>query len=95
MAGFAINLRTLKKAWKSSNGNLEMPYKVSYEEDGFLRQLGIRPEEGEPLANNCTKALVWHTKTYFTPIKEQDKHILSREGLLFTNIPKIFPPTGV
>lgn len=90
MAGFAINLKTLKKAW-NINDNLEMPYKVSYEEDGFLRQLGISPEEGEPLADNCTKTLVWHTKTYFTPIKEEDRGILSREGLLDSNIPKIYP----
>ena len=92
MAGFAINLETLKKAW-NINENFEMPYKVSFEEDGFLRQLSISPEEGEPLADNCTNVLVWHTKTYFTAIKEEEKGILSREGLLDTNIPKIYPLT--
>ena len=43
-----------------------MPYKASYEEDGFLRQLGVGPEEGEPLADNCSLVLVWHTQTYNT-----------------------------
>ena len=92
MAGFAINLQTIRKAW-SDIGALEMPFTVSYEEDGFLRQLGVSPEEGEPLANNCTKVLVWHTKTYFTPIKEEEKGILRKEGLFDTNIPKIYPIT--
>ena len=41
-----------------------MPYKASYEEDGFLRQVGVGPEEGEPLADNCSLVLVWHTQTY-------------------------------
>ena len=38
-------------------GSIEMPFKVSYEEDGFLRQLGVLPEEGEPLAKNCSQIL--------------------------------------
>ena len=41
-----------------------MPYKASYEEDGFLRQIGVGAEEAEPLADNCSLVLVWHTQTY-------------------------------
>ena len=41
-----------------------MPFKASYEEDGFLRQIGVGPEEAEPLADNCSLVLVWHTQTY-------------------------------
>ena len=41
-----------------------MPYKASYEEDGFLRQLGVRAEDAEALAENCSLVLVWHTQTY-------------------------------
>ena len=41
-----------------------MPYKASFEEDGFLRQIGVEPEEAEPLADNCSLVLVWHTQTY-------------------------------
>ena len=54
--------------WQAKDrvGSLEMPYKASYEEDGFLRQIGVGPEEGEPLADNCSLVLVWHTQTYNT-----------------------------
>ena len=41
-----------------------MPYKASYEEDGFLRQIGVGADEAEPLADNCSLVLVWHTQTY-------------------------------
>nr|XP_053627543.1 galactosylgalactosylxylosylprotein 3-beta-glucuronosyltransferase P-like [Cherax quadricarinatus] len=40
-----------------------MPYNVGFEEDGFLKALKIKPEDIEPLADNCTKILVWHTRT--------------------------------
>lgn len=32
-----------------------MPYNVGFEEDGFLKALKIKPEDIEPLADNCTK----------------------------------------
>ncbi|XP_069182586.1 galactosylgalactosylxylosylprotein 3-beta-glucuronosyltransferase P isoform X1 [Procambarus clarkii] len=58
MAGFAVNVQFYLKR----NAPL-MPYNVGFEEDGFLKALKIKPEDIEPLANNCTKILVWHTRT--------------------------------
>lgn len=56
MAGFAINLKFLKP-------NAVMPYVAGYEEDKFLRSLNLQLEDIEPLADNCSKVLVWHTRT--------------------------------
>lgn len=58
MAGFAINLEVL-----AQNPNATMPYKAGYEEDEFLKNIDLRLEQIEPLANNCTEVLVWHTQT--------------------------------
>ncbi|KAL7643442.1 UNVERIFIED_CONTAM: hypothetical protein RMT77_005424 [Armadillidium vulgare] len=58
MAGFAVNVRYFK-----NQSNVTMPYMAGYEEDGFLRSLGIQFSELEAKANLCTKILVWHTKT--------------------------------
>lgn len=40
-----------------------MPYIAGHEEDRFLVSLGLKLDEIEPLAANCSKVLVWHTKT--------------------------------
>lgn len=56
MAGFAVNLRFLKP-------DAVMPYIAGYEEDKFLRSLDLQLEDIEPLADNCSKVLVWHTRT--------------------------------
>lgn len=56
MAGFAINIKYL-------NPLATMPYQKGYLEDKFLVALGITMEDIEPLADNCTKVLVWHTKS--------------------------------
>ncbi|KAG7169038.1 galactosylgalactosylxylosylprotein 3-beta-glucuronosyltransferase P-like isoform X2 [Homarus americanus] len=58
MAGFAVNVQYLLERPLAS-----MPYKVGYEEDGFMKSLGIKASEIEPLAFNCTKIWVWHTQT--------------------------------
>ncbi|CAL4147697.1 unnamed protein product, partial [Meganyctiphanes norvegica] len=50
MAGFAVNVQYLLERPKAT-----MPYKVGYEEDGFMISLGIKPKDIEPLALNCTK----------------------------------------
>lgn len=57
MAGFAVNVEIL-------TDNISMPYQAGYEEDKFLVNLGLNIEDIEPLADNCTKVLVWHTRTY-------------------------------
>lgn len=56
MAGFAVNLKFLKP-------DAVMPYIAGYEEDKFLRSLDLQLEDIEPLADNCSKVLVWHTRT--------------------------------
>ncbi|XP_071521329.1 galactosylgalactosylxylosylprotein 3-beta-glucuronosyltransferase 2-like isoform X2 [Panulirus ornatus] len=61
MAGFAVNVQF----YLQRNAPL-MPYNVGFEEDGFLKALKIKPEDIEPLADNCTKILVWHTRTVKT-----------------------------
>lgn len=58
MAGFAVNLQVFLQNKKAT-----MPYKVGYEEDYFLKSLGVRIWQLEPKANNCTEVFVWHTKT--------------------------------
>ncbi|XP_028166807.1 galactosylgalactosylxylosylprotein 3-beta-glucuronosyltransferase S [Ostrinia furnacalis] len=56
MAGFAVNMEFLKPS-------ASMPYILGHEEDGFLVSLGLKMEDIEPLADNCSKVLVWHTRT--------------------------------
>ncbi|XP_045509672.1 galactosylgalactosylxylosylprotein 3-beta-glucuronosyltransferase S-like isoform X1 [Colias croceus] len=56
MAGFAVNIEYLKP---SAN----MPYIAGHEEDRFLVSIGLKMEDIEPLAANCSRVLVWHTKT--------------------------------
>lgn len=58
MAGFAISLDYLE-----NSPNATMPYKAGYEEDEFLKSIGLKLDEIEPKANNCTEIYVWHTQT--------------------------------
>lgn len=58
MAGFAVGLEYLDKY-----PNATMPYKAGFEEDGFLKSIGLKMDEIEPKAANCTDVLVWHTQT--------------------------------
>ncbi|XP_066506978.1 galactosylgalactosylxylosylprotein 3-beta-glucuronosyltransferase 1 isoform X2 [Hoplias malabaricus] len=60
MAGFAINLKLILRkpqAYFKLKG-----VKGGYQESSLLREL-VTLEELEPKANNCTKVLVWHTRT--------------------------------
>ncbi|RWS00769.1 glucuronosyltransferase sqv-8-like protein, partial [Dinothrombium tinctorium] len=58
MAGFATNLQLFLSKPKAT-----MPYKVGYEEDYFIKSLGLSLSDLEPKADNCTQVYVWHTKT--------------------------------
>ncbi|XP_026730723.1 galactosylgalactosylxylosylprotein 3-beta-glucuronosyltransferase S-like [Trichoplusia ni] len=71
MAGFAINIEYMKPS-------ASMPYIAGHEEDRFLVSLGLKLDEIEPLAANCSKVLVWHTKTakYKKPSLKIDLHSL-------------------
>lgn len=54
MAGFAVNLQYFLVKKKAT-----MPYKVGYEEDYFLKSLGVKIFELEPKAKNCTEVSVF------------------------------------
>lgn len=58
MAGFAVNL-----SYMSQYPAVNMPFKPGYEEDLFLRSIGLHIEQIEPRGSNCTEVLVWHTQT--------------------------------
>ncbi|XP_064095282.1 galactosylgalactosylxylosylprotein 3-beta-glucuronosyltransferase P-like isoform X2 [Macrobrachium nipponense] len=78
MAGFAVNVQ-----FYLQRNSPMMPYSVGFEEDGFLKALNIKPEEIEPLADNCTKILVWHTRTVKTvpALKMPDTDKVSKTNL--------------
>lgn len=58
MAGFAVNLE-----YMGLSSNVTMPFKAGYEEDEFLKSIGLKMRDIEPKAKNCTEILVWHTQT--------------------------------
>ena len=65
MAGFAVNVEFLKQ-----KQNASMPFLAGWEEDLFLQSLELKLDEIEPLANDCTEVLVWHTKTESSEIPQ-------------------------
>ena len=85
MAGFAISVNFILKAKKAGGTGVgEMPYKVGFEEDIFLKSLNLELKDLEPLGSNCTEVLVWHTKT----VKEISPNLkrLSKINHLSSNI---------
>lgn len=58
MAGFAVNL-----SYMAQYPAVNMPFKTGYEEDLFLRSIGLHIDQIEPRGANCTEVLVWHTQT--------------------------------
>lgn len=81
MAGFAVNINHLNKY-----PNASMPYKAGYEEDSFLKSIGLKIDEIEPKASDCTEVYVWHTQTTKTkaPLIKVAKDVLesSKSNLL-------------
>lgn len=69
MAGFAINLKLILQH-PEAQFNLSVPR--GYQESHLLKQL-VTIEELEPKANNCTKVLVWHTRTEQPKLKQEKK----------------------
>ncbi|XP_071081021.1 galactosylgalactosylxylosylprotein 3-beta-glucuronosyltransferase 1-like [Haliotis cracherodii] len=61
MAGFAINIKLFFQYPEAQFSN----YKVrsGFQESHILQRLHISLNDLEPLADNCTKVLVWHTRT--------------------------------
>ncbi|XP_049525719.1 galactosylgalactosylxylosylprotein 3-beta-glucuronosyltransferase S isoform X3 [Dermacentor silvarum] len=58
MAGFAVNLRLVV-----NNTHLSMPHREGLQETEFLESLNISLADLEPLCENATKVLVWHTQS--------------------------------
>ncbi|XP_060839015.1 galactosylgalactosylxylosylprotein 3-beta-glucuronosyltransferase I [Rhopalosiphum padi] len=75
MAGFAINLKLLRK-----RPNAEFSWDVSrgFQESAILSQV-TTVEQLEPMADNCTKVYVWHTRTEEPILKAEEK--LKNRGL--------------
>ena len=73
MAGFAVNLNYLDKY-----PNATMPFKAGYEEDAFLKSIGLKIDDIEPKGKNCTETYVWHTQTSKTksPLIKVSKEVL-------------------
>ncbi|KAF2902547.1 hypothetical protein ILUMI_03647 [Ignelater luminosus] len=65
MAGFAINLELIL-----AKPHAEFSYKMEkgYQESEFLSYFTTK-DELEPLADNCTKVYVWHTRTEKPTVK--------------------------
>nr|CAD7603434.1 unnamed protein product [Timema genevievae] len=59
MAGFAINLGVLLRA---PNAKFSFQVERGFQESEILHQL-VTKDELEPMAANCTKVFVWHTRT--------------------------------
>ncbi|PIO36940.1 hypothetical protein AB205_0104060, partial [Aquarana catesbeiana] len=73
MAGFAINLKLILEKRKATF-RLDLP--GGYQEPSLLQDL-VTMEELEPKADNCTKILVWHTKTQ-SPSLRNDKNFTDK-----------------
>ncbi|XP_018430958.1 PREDICTED: galactosylgalactosylxylosylprotein 3-beta-glucuronosyltransferase 1-like [Nanorana parkeri] len=69
MAGFAINLKLILE---KRTAIFRLDVAAGYQEPSLLQDL-VTMEELEPKADNCTKILVWHTKTQ-TPNLRNDKN---------------------
>jgi len=61
MAGFAVNLGLIHRR---PEANFYYDVKVGRLESSFIQRLGITMADLEPVANNFTEVLVWHTKTW-------------------------------
>uniref|UniRef100_K7F2K5 Galactosylgalactosylxylosylprotein 3-beta-glucuronosyltransferase n=2 Tax=Pelodiscus sinensis TaxID=13735 RepID=K7F2K5_PELSI len=73
MAGFAVSLQVIlsnpKAVFKRRGSQPGM------QESDFLKQI-TTVEELEPKANNCTKVLVWHTRTEKVDLGNEPKYQL-------------------
>lgn len=83
MAGFALSLElVLSKPLVGFSPNQE----IGYLESHFLNQYISSWSELEPKANNCTKILVWHTKTQ-RPALHEEKKLDELRSSMFGMIP--------
>lgn len=74
-----------------------MPYKAGYEEDAFLKSIGLKIDEIEPKANDCTDVFVWHTQTTKTkaPLIKVAKEVLEASKSNLLPLMKMLSEMGV
>nr|CAI63873.1 beta3-glucuronyltransferase [Ciona savignyi] len=75
MAGFAVNLKLLFKYSEAEYSN-DAPR--GYLESHFLTGLKLKRHDMEAKADNCSKVLVWHTRTEKPKMKQEEA--LIRQG---------------
>ncbi|XP_043941811.1 galactosylgalactosylxylosylprotein 3-beta-glucuronosyltransferase 3 isoform X2 [Protopterus annectens] len=75
MAGFAVNLQLLLA---NKDAKFDLKAERGYVESSLLQSL-VSIEELEPKADNCTKVLVWHTRTEKPKMKQED--LLQKQGI--------------
>ncbi|XP_052767591.1 galactosylgalactosylxylosylprotein 3-beta-glucuronosyltransferase 3-like isoform X2 [Mya arenaria] len=68
MAGFAVSLHMLED---HARAQFRATAASGYLEVDFIQQLGVTLSDLEPRADDCTKVLVWHTKTEKPSIKNE------------------------
>ncbi|XP_052767592.1 galactosylgalactosylxylosylprotein 3-beta-glucuronosyltransferase 3-like [Mya arenaria] len=68
MAGFAVSLQLLDD---NAGAQFRATAASGYLEADFIKQLGVTLSDLEPRAEECTKVLVWHTKTEKSSIKNE------------------------
>lgn len=67
MAGFAINLDLILE---NAEANFSYKMEKGFQESQFLSYFTTK-ENLEPLADNCTKVYVWHTRTEKPVVKSE------------------------
>ena len=60
MAGFAVSVKLLMD---NPEARFDFDQPVGYQETYFLKSLGLKKDNLELKARNCTEVLVWHTRT--------------------------------
>ncbi|XP_069063140.1 galactosylgalactosylxylosylprotein 3-beta-glucuronosyltransferase 3 [Pleurodeles waltl] len=75
MAGFAISLQLLLA---NREAKFDLRVERGYLESSLLQSL-VSMEELEPKAENCSKVLVWHTRTEKPKMKQED--VLQKQGI--------------
>ncbi|PAV61636.1 hypothetical protein WR25_00664 [Diploscapter pachys] len=76
MAAFALHISLILK-----NPKAAFTYNVArgYQESHFLSSLNLLPSDLQPLAQNCTKAYVWHTRTEKSVLSKSNQQRLAEK----------------
>ncbi|XP_067134720.1 galactosylgalactosylxylosylprotein 3-beta-glucuronosyltransferase I-like [Centruroides vittatus] len=69
MAGFAVNLELILR---HPDALFDLSVPRGYQESHLLKRI-VTVEELEPKGDNCTKVLVWHTRTEQPKLKQEKK----------------------